>query len=110
MKAPRLTISESAVISVAAFLLQYLILFASFFKFNDRVWNSYRHHDEAYDLILFGTYSLMFVISWTIWFCADIPFSKRFLFAGVLFTVYFAVSLLLAVVVSFIYGVVVGGY
>jgi hypothetical protein len=61
-------------------------------------------------LILSGAYILMFVVSWAVWFCADMPLSKRFLFAGVLFAVLFFVSLVLAVVVCFIYGVAVGGY
>jgi hypothetical protein len=110
MKMPKFTILETAVISGAAILFQNLILFASFLKFNDIVWNIYKYHGEAYDLILSGAYILMFVVSWAVWFCADMPLSKRFLFAGVLFAVLFFVSLVLAVVVCFIYGVAVGGY
>jgi hypothetical protein len=110
MKTPKLKILVTAGYSVAAFLLQNLILCASFLKFNDRAWNFYKWHGNTYDLILFGAYCLMFVISWAVWFCANISFSKRFLIAGFLFAINFVVSVICVIAVSFIYGVAVGGY
>jgi len=110
MKTPKLTVRASAFISIGAFLLQHCVLFASFFKFSDRVWSIYKYHGDTYDCILFGLYSLLFLVSWLVFFWADLPLSDRFLFAGLLCWTYLCISVIGLFVVSFVYRVAVGGY
>jgi hypothetical protein len=110
MKHPKLSIQTTTLVSVGVFLFHLAFLSTAFLKLNSKVWSIYKYHGDAFDLVLFGIYCLTFLVSLAVWFFADAPLSKRFLFAGLLFPAYFAISLVACIIVTHIYSVAVGGY
>lgn len=106
----RLSITTTAVVSAVVFLFHLGILGSSLLKLNSSVWNIYKHHGDAFDLFFLGVYCLTFIISLAVWFFADAPLSRRFLYSGALFPVYFIISLIACIFVCHVYAVGVGGY
>jgi hypothetical protein len=103
MKMTKHSIGTTALISVSIFLFHIGILCSSLLKLNSKVWNVYKYHGDALDLVFLGVYCLTFIISLAVWFLADAPLSTRFLYSGVLFLVYFVISFIACIIVCHIY-------
>ena len=108
MRTLRLSVPTVAVISIAVFLFDLIVLCASLLKLSPRVWSVYRYHADALDFFFLGIYCIAFIISLGVWFFADAPLSRRLLYFGVLFPVYFVISLVACVIVCHIYSVGAG--
>jgi hypothetical protein len=110
MKISKLSIQTTALVSGAVFLFHLGILCTSLVKLNPKVWSIYKFHGEALDFFFFGVYCFTFILALGVWFLADAPLSRRFLYSGVLFPVYFVISFIACIIVCHIYAVAVGGY
>jgi hypothetical protein len=107
MKIPKLALQTAALSSAAIFLFHLGILGSSLLKLNDSVWSVYKHFGDTLDLFFFGLYCLTFILSLAVWFLADLPLSRRFLYAGLLLPVYFVISLTACIIVSHVYSAAV---
>jgi hypothetical protein len=109
VKTPKFSVKTTALVSVAVFLFHLTILCASLLKLNAKIWSVYKNYCDTFDLTFFGLYCFTFIIALAVWFFADAPASKRALYAGVLFPLYFVISLVACIIVCHVYAVGVWG-